>query len=79
MGILTLTTPYARQAATPDDRAAIAALLPDGAELIAAGVGRRWVLTLVVDGEQRARVKLSARALSLRQACEWVIKWRVPA
>jgi len=64
------TTPWARDAVTPDVRAALEAMFPDG--LRVAVVGRYWILTTLVDGAEGRRIKLS-RNLTLLAAAEWFL------
>ena len=76
------TTPWARDAVTPDLRATLEAMFPDG--LRVAAVGRWWVLTTLPapagateppDEPQTRpggrRIKIS-RNVSLLDACEWL-------
>lgn len=77
-GTLTPRTPWAWRETTPETRASLEALLPDGSELWVAGVGRRWILSLFADGVETRRVKVS-RNLPMAEACAWFLGERVAA
>jgi hypothetical protein len=81
-GQLGLSTPWAREGITPEQRAEVEALLPEGYVL---GVSvtpdkRRWELWLVRDGEVITSTLRVTRALPhrtvypLRAACLWALE-----
>lgn len=80
-GSVDLSTPWARAGMTPEDRVAIASLVPDGMSLgVSVAPDRsRWVLWLVDRGEPITSQLRVSSGLSLVDACRWALvdHWKV--